>query len=507
MISIATNDSKFDDFDVGSEIFDETDLPLDAIDGGWRLTLLVIGLIPVAGLGAFGLQTDNDLVTYVQAILIYAAISLPIALKRRYHAVEPYSIIFAILYLGVPMKMVWALFNRDSEKWMSVMQNEGVAAINQPGWLMLLACLLLAVGYLFGHNLMIRIPTPGWGRDRTWRQGTLFWVCGLFAGISVVIFALYAQQVGLGSGALSAKRFADDGTGPMGRGSNMAYYRWAVSLSQIAFYLLLAWFLRRGVRRREVFTLLCIMSIPIVMSFLMPFVTSSRTPLAFFLVESLIVFYCIRSDAFTGRALMIQGGAIVSVVVFFMAILSLRQSGDAQEVDMNDITPIAMIDHVVGARYLADVTKFARICDAVPKDTPHLNGTSYVSALTAPIPRSSWPNKPSVGMGPHVGETVYRLEKTGVPPGLFGEAYFNFGLPGTLIIPVLFGWVCRISFEIFRPRIRYLGSAVLYAICFRWYVCALGMDMSSALVQFAMEFIPAAGVIWYLNQNGRPQWH
>lgn len=465
--------------------------------------------MPLVGFGVLGLREQNDILLLTLGIAAYAFICIPILFKRTYYFVEPYTIIFWMLYLGVPAKIVWALHNRNTPEMNGLMLGMPIEMLNVPTVLTGFAIITMVTGYMLGRKLDFRAFRFS-DQEVSWNKRTVVIVCGILVMISIAAFALYSRQVGInfsGDEAISAKRIAEaeeNGTGPMGRGSSLAYYRWAISLSQVACYIALAWALKRTWRRNGIITLLIVLSIPMAMAFLMPFVTSSRTPLIFFLVESLVVLYCLKENVFTGHWLAAQIVGATAVILLFLAILALRRDPMAEDSGLEKFTPIALIDHVVGARYLADITKTAQIIRAFPDLLPYQYGISYTSTATAPVPRNWWPAKPSLGLGPFVGENVYGLTRTGVPPGLIGEAYLNFGIFGLIMVPLVFGFLVRSSFESLKETIRNRASALCYAVCFRFYVGALGMDFSTGLIQFTMELIPVMAVVWFLQLRTIP---
>jgi oligosaccharide repeat unit polymerase len=85
----------------------------------------------------------------------------------------------------------------------------------------------------------------------------------------------------------------------------------------------------------------------------------------------------------------------------------------------------------------------------VPDALPYQMGYSYVVQLCAPIPRFLWPGKPSLETGimmaklrgevnQSTGEAFYTRS-----PGILGEMYLNFGLPGILLLNAVGGWLVR----------------------------------------------------------------
>ena len=123
----------------------------------------------------------------------------------------------------------------------------------------------------------------------------------------------------------------------------------------------------------------------------------------------------------------------------------------------------------VGAGFSGEISERATsrsgalaILAHVPESTGYLNGSSYVAALTVPVPRALWPGKPGLIDG-RVGRTFFRTNG-GVPASAPGEAYWNFGVPGVAAVFALFGvfhrWLARMI--LFRRHER--GAVVLYAV-------------------------------------------
>lgn len=73
----------------------------------------------------------------------------------------------------------------------------------------------------------------------------------------------------------------------------------------------------------------------------------------------------------------------------------------------------------------------------VPNEIDMLYGKSYLTLLATPIPRALWPEKPR-STGAQVGE-IFLNSHSPSPPGVIGEAYWNFHIPGVFVAFFLFG--------------------------------------------------------------------
>jgi len=96
----------------------------------------------------------------------------------------------------------------------------------------------------------------------------------------------------------------------------------------------------------------------------------------------------------------------------------------------------------------------------VPNDVDLLYGSSYMAFVTLPIPRSIWPDKPGQ-VGGLVGETFFN-SPAGTPPGPIGEAYWNFHIPGIVIVFFVFGMFHRWLAQWFMEYRRFPAAILIY---------------------------------------------
>lgn len=73
----------------------------------------------------------------------------------------------------------------------------------------------------------------------------------------------------------------------------------------------------------------------------------------------------------------------------------------------------------------------------VPHEVDLLYGDSYLAVLLLPVPRGLWEDKPGL-VGGRVGQTFFN-KRAGVSPEPIGEAFWNFHIPGVLIVFFAFG--------------------------------------------------------------------
>ncbi|ELR96304.1 O-antigen polymerase [Gloeocapsa sp. PCC 73106] len=100
----------------------------------------------------------------------------------------------------------------------------------------------------------------------------------------------------------------------------------------------------------------------------------------------------------------------------------------------------------------------------VPKREGYLYGSTYLAALTLPIPRSIWPEKPGLCGGRAAQTFYFEQADWAIPCGSIGEAYWNFGLPGVCVVFFLYGYFHKWLAQSFRKYAGYASTIVLYTI-------------------------------------------
>lgn len=95
------------------------------------------------------------------------------------------------------------------------------------------------------------------------------------------------------------------------------------------------------------------------------------------------------------------------------------------------------------------------IAAKVPGEVDLLYGASYLAIPAAPIPRALWPGKPMAG-GRITAERIFEYGDSSIamPPGMIGEAYFNFHLPGVLLVMGCYGIFLRWLADLVRKNAR-----------------------------------------------------
>ena len=106
-----------------------------------------------------------------------------------------------------------------------------------------------------------------------------------------------------------------------------------------------------------------------------------------------------------------------------------------------------------------------QVIQYVPTDVGYLWGSTYAKFFFWPIPRSMWPEKPE-GISRIAVRYFYpEMYEKGVSmsPTIIGEAYFNFGVLGVIIIMALFGVICQSLYTFLKKNRGNIGAIAVYA--------------------------------------------
>jgi oligosaccharide repeat unit polymerase len=146
-----------------------------------------------------------------------------------------------------------------------------------------------------------------------------------------------------------------------------------------------------------------------------------------------------------------------SLLLGFLVLVSigplgeLRRMGRTDEkIDIEKILSNSIAEQIKSTEeeISARSSGFTAVVKKGISDEGLLWGRTYLGAIFFWVPRAIWPDKPR-GAGAYTGTLLYRNndlednsaggEGGGIPPGPVGEAYWNFHIPGVIIMFLLFG--------------------------------------------------------------------
>lgn len=189
------------------------------------------------------------------------------------------------------------------------------------------------------------------------------------------------------------------------------------------------------------------------------------------------------------------GAALVLAAAFSSVFLAVRAS------TWGDRGPSTSAPELVSAlsssgaeattgRVALDV--FAAVYEEVPTRTDFYKGSTFVSLLVAPVPRSIWPDKPVTDESGIVGRMLLGPLGHGLPPTSAGLYYLNFGIAGIYLGFALTGLIhARLFSALLRSGADWGGVA--YAILLVHF-----RDIgTAAVIDSAMMVLPVMGIVGY----------
>jgi hypothetical protein len=124
----------------------------------------------------------------------------------------------------------------------------------------------------------------------------------------------------------------------------------------------------------------------------------------------------------------------------------------------------------------------------------HAGGSTFMSALIAPIPRVLWPGKPVVaGSGELVSQYTGLVfaEGTSVGVGHVLEAYINFGMTGVVVVfAILGGTLVMVDWLAYRQL--HVGNGPSFVL---WYLPGLGLLQVGGSLSEATGFAAASWIM------------
>jgi oligosaccharide repeat unit polymerase len=298
-------------------------------------------------------------------------------------------------------------------------------------------------GFWFGPN--IKVPQI---RFRAPKQLAIKAVAIVF--LAVVAFWLYMdREGGLNAHLLSWQEGRHEAL------SGDYYWILLIKFSAIA---TLLWF---SLNRRSIYHPLfwACAGVSVLINFL---ASGSRGTIIFFFIIGILV-WMLREKKFAPARVLMVGILGVVLISFLGDFRSRLWKGEISFTsDTKDTSLVEYFEQgaVESAERAWTASGLLPILARVPNDVDLLYGSSYMAFVTLPIPRSVWPNKPGQ-VGGLVGETFFH-SPSGTPPGPVGEAYWNFHIPGIIIVFFLFGTFHKWLAQCFIKYQGYPAAILIY---------------------------------------------
>lgn len=433
----------------------------------------------------------------VLATAALAAAALPVLLRPRASIVEPIWYVILAVAVGVTGK-AWFLLLGPPDRVEFLLLGRTLPELIPAAAITAAGMLCLAVAYAAGQ-FRWRVPVPGRPAFDNWSDRTVAIVAAVFAIVGCVSFVLFAQQFDVSSTDLRSfslpRLVAIEGSTYAGASG---YLRWGAMLVETAFYIVFAHWASARSRHQILFGVCALGLLGLAVAF--PVFSSTRRPIVFLVFRIVVVWTCLRGEPRTRHALGLAAlGLLLATSMIAVRTGAADWTSFRSRMGVDDVLNVT-----VGSRHFLDLTKTAHILEAFPGKLPYRHGTSLITWLVAPVPRALWPGKPAIGIGKELGPVVFQSRSgSGVPPGIIGELYLNFGLPGVFVALPLFGALLRSLYVTASEYFPGKGAVVVYAVISTHVgFGAVTFDVSGTIAKLLQELIPLVAAIYVCAHVG-----
>ncbi len=445
--------------------------------------LFTIAFFPVS-LASVGISKT---VLWVTGTMSFLVLLVPVFFMKDFDIFEPICFVMLMVLPGTTLRSFYVAFVENDNVTRDVLMAKPAGFLILAGVLVLVSIMALTAGY------MVRVPRmklDGFRflhRDK-WRPGLLFCLIVFFCVTGVLATVLYLREMGVKSfvmSNISSKHFMEI-PGSQYK-TSLSYYQWAACATQPAFFLYFAWFATSGKKLYSGYAALGFVLCVLAMAF--PFLNSSRSGALEVVVVAIVMWHYLR------RRITVKfvTKVIVISLVFVLVMAVLRKKPETFAGATKGISFEHILDTLIGNRQFYGIDKMGQIVDAVPEKFDYQFGNTLLSWLYAPIPRTMWPEKPPILLGPDISTKVYDTQGGGgTPPGIGPELYINFHIPGLLTGMFILGLLLKFLYVSFRP---YLSTSKNAVILYVPIMIALSMNLlvnclSGALVLALMQTLP-----------------
>ena len=399
---------------------------------------------------------------------------------------SPLALAAFALLLGTGLRVPYVLFS-NHERAYFLLFGQNLNDIVGASSLIIVGVATFTIGYCSTKKSINATRLLGFS-DSTLSQRRVFYWSIVFAILGSISAYFFIKSAGLdlsqGLAASSRKVYIrhELGGGETASGTG-GLPRFMVKAAEVAFITMAAMLVVGMLRfKKTVKIAMLLFAIPV---FLVPFITSSRSSIALVIIAVLIL----ASYYNKVRTYHLAVGLIFISMV--MVVMGQLRTANMTGVEITE----SPIDTIIGSGNGLDFVRTAGIISNIPEKSPHMYGTTYLSGLTFFIPRSLWPKKPDVALGPWVKEKVFGYPvpgNNGWPAGTIAEAYINFGALGIPLVMFLYGLFCRIFYNSFAKQLgKNLPLTILYSyIIWRFGVSTFGLNIAHGFSQTLILAIP-----------------
>ncbi len=419
----------------------------------------------------------------IYSFLAFAPFFLIFLIKKRSRQndlLSPYVIFAGLLFIGTSLRTLYILFDGNADGLKSLL---GPYSYEDILYLGLIGINIGVLSFMSGYYSMSsgrQVTTTNSLAPKFIKKNTYSIVFTVFFLIGVTLIFFYLNAISfitdLSDKGISTKRFIGDNRtvfGFLSIGSNIIA---VLTIVHALYYY--------NVKRTKVNRLILIFLF--FLAILIPIIARTRVDIVYLLLSILVIKH------YSYKKIKLK--YLLGFIFISFTILSIL--GSIVKVKDEDTTInfnfSSIIENIVYAPHFLGVGKTSVIIATIPEKESFHFGKSYLSILFAPIPRPMWPEKPVIRVGRFVGQNLYEKGNfTGVPPGIVGESYLNFGWAGIFIIPFLLGaLIKKIYNKIIKTNHIDMIQLGFYSIFIIFSIEIITTDFTGAVIRFLSLYIP-----------------
>ena len=435
-------------------------------------------------------ENDREVLVGIFCAACLIIVSIPMFVQKRVDLFEPLTFLVLLVTIGIPMKIIYVYwFGRHDQHVIDhVLLQKKPADFLYGSIIVSTALFMLVLGYLlrFPRTTVELLYFP---RVKDINGRRLQFVLLIFFVISMIGFAGFAAKGGISLSSLtslSQKRFGSFREEGAERMHNVLYlFMRMAGFSKFIVYFGLVWLIHR---KKSFFSYTgLLVFIAALQTITLGFAINSRAGVALLLLDCCVLCYFLMRQ-FDAR--LIFGAGLIGIVLM-MVMLAAR----SKLVDESAETPLAgLVKKTLCGRQFMDIAKISHIIDGVPRKMEYRNGEMLYNWLAGPVPTKYWPDKPMwASQGVKLNQKIFNYKGTvsGCPPGIMGELYWNFGLPGLLIGMFLLGIIYRQMYSVFHPNRHSPAAILIYTMVLtRFFLFTIGNDLGTGIVKSGLDLIP-----------------